>query len=44
VDGSLAELAAQGQPARRFEPQLSRDQAAARMRAWEQAVVQTTAR
>jgi len=44
VYGSLAELAAQWQPARRFEPQLSRDQAAARMRAWEQAVVQTTAR
>jgi glycerol kinase len=44
VYGSLAELASQWQPARRFEPQLSRDQAAARMRAWEQAVVQTTAR
>ena len=44
VYGSLAELAAQWQPARRFEPQLPRDQAAARMRAWEQAVVQTTAR
>jgi glycerol kinase len=43
VYGSLAELAAQWQPQRRFEPQLSKDQAAARMRAWEQAVAKTTA-
>ena len=41
---STDELAAQWQPARRFEPQLTAAQAAARMQAWEHAVAQTTAR
>ena len=43
VYAGQAELSAQWQPERRFEPRMSRDEAAARMAGWERAVRQTTA-